>query len=91
MGLGVLLGRKPQQGEKVYICRECGLTFPRDQRDQWGRHVVRCAERHDAEHQQHIHDEQQSIFTSPADPEAFAWIRRRAAAGKKATKHGRPA
>jgi hypothetical protein len=78
---------------KIYRCQECDTPFPSHLLAAFIRHVDRCGRASDTEQQEHIAREEANPFSNPGygDPEAFRWIRKRAAAGKKATEGGRPA
>lgn len=74
---GLWLPRSAEEPkQKVLLCTSCGREYPLTQKPQWERHVVRCAEEHDADAQEIVARHEASAFTNVGDPERFAFIRK---------------
>jgi hypothetical protein len=81
--------REPKR--RVLRCEVClrrGILkeFPFDQRQQWRRHVIACAKKHEDVVDGEVAEATKSAFRSQADPELFAHMRRKAARGEKPSK-----
>lgn len=93
MALELWIPPTAREKRHVRVCTlpGCGMKFPYHQHEDFRRHVEKCAKRNMDQIEAEIARRESSSFQSIDDKEAFEWVRKRQAEGKKATKHGRPA
>lgn len=64
--------------KKVYVCHLCGTRFPERQTQQWQRHVLACDRRNGEQVDKAVAAAESSVFTSIADKEQYAFLRKQA-------------
>lgn len=86
MSLQLWLPASARDTQKVYKCNVCQMRFPEDQKQQWRRHTIACIRKNPEHVEELVAAQEASIFTSIADKEKWAWVRKRQAEGKRVSK-----